>query len=133
MKIALKNVSKGWFSLAEKHGARLELKVNAVVVLDIDEADLNYYKQFIPLGIAIDILKDYVAEEVPVEFNTIEEVVDDINPIKPESEPLVPDDLAKLTKAQLKELCDSLEIKYPRGVLKAELVELLLNEYGDEQ
>lgn len=139
MKILLKNVSRGWFSLATHKGVRIELKVNATKVLDIEDDKLKYYKQFIPLGIAIEVLKEaeHVEEQPKIDAIHIDDMVEQevreegINKIESEHEGLVAEDLAKLTKAQLRDLCTSLNINWHKSMLKQDLINLLLAEHPE--
>ena len=143
MKIKLKNISKGWFSLATHSGTSIEMKVNGIAIIDVPKEYLNYYNQFIPLGIALEVLKEIpvevLQEEIPVEKvqlenNHIDEVIDKdvkdegINKIVPDLEVPTEDQLEKLTKVQLRELCTSLNIVWNKQHLKKDLIHLIIAE-----
>lgn len=74
MKLQLKNVSRGWFSVALHTGVRLELKPNQIAFTEVDKDTRNYYNQFIPLGISIREIEEAEKSNVDTEVVNIEEV-----------------------------------------------------------
>lgn len=150
-KIILKNITRGWFSIALRVGLSVELKPDDIYVIpEATKSDLYYYNQFIPLGISVtwkesnkssqeclneplneivDDVKGLAEDNTEKDFTKYDEldVADDLSDYeRPDNTNVsTEEDLDSYTKNEIRDILTKSNISWSKKATKAELIDLL--------